>query len=112
MENDFKTKLNVIKLVTSALFARKQPFMIVNGNTPGVFYYTNVDVSRVVLYRPTIDDVISKVKITSEDVLSMLYEAYPILKDIIAQIDLVAFSTAVNKCLKEEKEVFNVYFSL
>jgi len=106
VENNFKTRLNVVKLVTSALFARKQPFMIINGNEPGVFYYTNVEVTRVALYRPTIDDVISKVKIVSEEVLSMLYEAYPTLKSIVAQINLVKFSTAVNKCLKDEKEKF------
>ena len=106
MEVDFKTKLKVVKFVTSALFARKQPFMIINGNEQGVFYYTNVEVSRVVLYRPTIEDVISKVKIVSEDVLKILYEAYPAFKNIVAQIDLRKFSTAVNKCVKEEPDKF------
>ncbi len=106
MEVDFKTKLKVVKFITSALFARKQPFMIINGNEQGVFYYTNVEVSRVVLYRPTIEDVVSKVKIVSEDVLKMLYEAYPAFKNIVAQIDLRKFSTAVNKCVKEEPDRF------
>lgn len=106
MEVDFKTKLKVVKFITSALFARKQPFMIINGNEQGVFYYTNVDVSRVVLYRPTIEDVVSRVKIISEDVLKILYEAYPVFKNIIAQIDLREFSKAVNKCIKEEPGKF------
>ena len=102
---DFKYRSEVVKLITSSLFARKQPFMIVNGNTPGLFYYTNIEPSRVGLYRPTIEDVLSQVTITSEKILDEFYSAFPKFKEIIAVINLTKFSTARNKlakCLKDK----------
>jgi len=104
--SDFKTQSNTVKLVTSALFARKQPFMIVNGGTPGMFYYTSITPNRVALYRPEIEDALSQVTIKNEGVLSDLYEAFPKLKEIVAVIDLVKFSAARNKLEKKTKDRF------
>lgn len=104
--SDFKSQSKTVKLVTSALFARKQPFMIVNCHEPGRFYYTNIEPSRVVLYRPTLEDALSQVTIKSETVLNDLYGAFPKLKEIIGAINLTRFSTARNKIEKVTKDRF------
>lgn len=99
----FSNALKTVKLLTSSLFARKQPYMIINGHTPGMFYYTNIDRDRITLYRPTMEDVLSKVTIKAADVTNVLNEAFPLLTNIVAEIDLMQFSTQLNKALKYNK---------
>lgn len=101
----FKTKLNKIKLITSSIFARKQQFMVINGATPTTFYYTNVESERVKMYRPTMEDSISKVVI-NEEVSKTLFEAFPDLTKGIVEIDLTKFSSTLNKAVSVEKGVF------
>lgn len=102
----FTEQFNVIKLITSSIFARKQPFLILNGTKPEVFYYTNIPHDRMALYRAAPDDVISRVIIKSPDVMSAFYSAFPTLKSAIAEIDIQKLSTFLNKAKKEYKESF------
>lgn len=97
----FDEQFNIVKLVTSSIFARKQKFLILNGNTPETFYYTNIPHERMALYRAAPGDVISKVTLKSPDVMHAFYEAFPTFKSIIAEVDVQDLSTNLNKAKKE-----------
>ena len=102
----FTEQFNIVKLVTSSIFARKQKFLILNGNKPDTFYYTNIPHERMALYRAAPDDVISKVTIKSPDVMTAFYDAFPTLKSVIAEVDVQDLSTNLNKAKKEYGESF------
>ena len=102
----FAEQFNIVKLVTSSIFARKQKFLILNGNNPGTFYYTNIPHERMALYRATPDDVISKVTVKSPDVMNAFYDAFPTLKSAIAEVDVQDLSTNLNKAKKEYGDSF------
>lgn len=102
----FAEQFNIVKLVTSSIFARKQKFLILNGNNPGTFYYTNIPHERMALYRATPDDVISKVTVKSPDVMNAFYDAFPTLKSVIAEVDVQDLSTNLNKAKKEYGDSF------
>ena len=102
----FAEQFNIVKLVTSSIFARKQKFLILNGNKPDTFYYTNIPHERMALYRAAPDDVISKVTVKSPDVMNALYDAFPTLKSVIAEVDVQNLSTNLNKAKKEYGDSF------
>lgn len=102
----FSEQFNIVKLVTSSIFARKQKFLILNGNKPDTFYYTNIPHERMALYRSAPDDVISKVTIKSPNVMAAFYDAFPKLASVIAEIDVQELSTNLNKAKKEYGERF------
>ena len=102
----FAEQFNIVKLVTSSIFARKQKFLILNGNKPDTFYYTNIPHERMALYRAAPDDVISKVTIKSPDVMTAFYDAFPTLRSVIAEVDVQDLSTNLNKAKKEYGESF------
>ena len=105
-KKELSASLKTIKLITSSLFARKQPFMIIDCTKPSTFYYTNIDRERVALYRPTAEDVLSKVTIKDDKVKEALFKAFPILEKSIVQLDLMKFSTYLNKSLKIKNDEF------
>ncbi len=77
--------------------------MIINGHTPGLFYFTNIDHERVLIYRPTMEDVLSKVTVKADDVMNAFYTAFPLLKEVVAQIYVASFSTGMNKWIQLNK---------
>ena len=91
-------KLNVLKLFLSSLYARKQKFLVVDGNSRCLFYLTNVPYERIPLYRPDIEDTMAKV-VVKELVAELLYEAFPIFGDACFELELAAFTAAFNKIL-------------
>lgn len=104
-QKEFNSKLATVKLITSSIFARKQQFMVINGSTPTSFFYTNVQSDRIRMYRPTMEDSISKVTI-NEEVSGVLFEAFPELRKGISEIDLMKFSATLNRAVSVEKGEF------
>lgn len=105
-KKEFSEALKTLKLLLSSLFARKQPYLIIDFRTPNTLYYTNIECERVGLYRPTMEDVLSKVTITEPKLVDLLYTAFPAFRNMIAQINLKDFSTALNKFGKYVKDRF------
>ena len=105
-KDEFRAKMVTIKLLMSSLYARKQPYLIIDCRAKGTFYYTNIEHDRIGLYRPNMEDVLSKVTVTADHVLDAFYESFPAFKDLIAELDLKAFSTYLNKHLKTVKDQF------
>ena len=103
---DFKESVKTVKLLLSSLFARKLPKMIVSYTSPGVFYFTNIESERIALYKATPEDVLSKVKIVSENVLRILYEAFPFMKESICEIDVSTMGSVLNKSLQVTKDKY------
>ena len=101
-EMSFAKKMSVVKLVLSSLFARKQDFLVVDGNVRNKLFYTNLSAERVIFYKPDIDDTLHEVKL-SEEVARSFYDILPLLKDVICIIHLPTLLKTMNKRLAEIK---------
>ena len=51
-----KKKVDTLKCLFSSLFARKQKFLIIDGNNKDRLIYANFPYERTVYYRPTPED--------------------------------------------------------
>ena len=91
-------KLNALKLFLSSLYARKQKFLVVDGNEKGLFYLTNVPYERIPLYRPDIEDTMAKVRVKGL-IADLLYEALPVFGQACFELTLAEFTAAFNKIL-------------
>ena len=98
-----KKKIEKIKLLLSSLFSRSQKYLLVDGNNKGRLVFTNFPYERVILYKSEPEDIISTVSITNSEISDILYEAFPMLGSIVAEIHLQQFLAAVNKCLADDK---------
>ena len=103
-EMSFNKKMNSIKLLLSSLFARKQNWVVFNGDDPNTLIFTTVPVERIVFYRPDIDDQMSLVKVTDEGI-KYLYELFPFFRSTCGVIFLPDFLSTVNKLISENKGV-------
>lgn len=97
-----KKKVETVKLLLSSLFARKQKFLIVDGNNKNRLIYTNFPYERTIYYRATPEDTICGVTVNDE-LIPLLHEAFPIFEKIVAELNLQQFMSAVNKCLAADK---------
>ena len=98
-----KKKIEKVKLLLSSLFSRSQKYLIVDGSSKNRLVFTNFPYERVILYKSEPEDVMSVVSITNKEVSDALYEAYPILGGIVAEIHLQQFLAAMNKSLAADK---------
>lgn len=97
-----KKKVETVKYLLSSLFARKQKYLIVDGNNKNRLIYANFPYERVIYYRSTPEDSICGVTV-NPDIVPILHEAFPIFEKIIAEIDLMSFMAAFNKSLANDK---------
>ena len=98
-----KKKVEKIKLLLSSLFSRSQKFLVVDGSNKNRLVFTNFPYERVILYKSEPEDVMSMVSITNKEVSDILYEAFPILGGIVAEIHMLPFLASMNKCLTADK---------
>lgn len=98
-------KVNKAKLILSNLFARKQKRLIVDGSRPGILYFTNIEHDRISFYRPTAEDVLSKVQL-SETASDIIYTVMPIFKKMIADIEIQKFCASFNKAYRNDKSKY------
>lgn len=101
-ENIDKKKIDTVKLLLSSLFARKQKYLIVDGKSKNRLIYANFPYERTIYYRPTPEDAICGVTVNDE-LVPLLHEAFPLFDKVVAEIDLMKFMSAVNKCLAKDK---------
>lgn len=101
-ELSFNKKMNIVKMLLSSLFARKQSYLIVDGNNRNVFYMTNIPHARIPVYKADVDDTIAKVTI-SEEMAQIVYEAFPVFGEVVAEIDITTFMSTVNKRIAKAK---------
>ena len=94
----FNKKINLVKLILSSLFARKQPYLVVDGNVRGKLFVTNIPDDRAVFYKPDIDDTLHEVKLT-EYAMKYFYEIFPTFKDCICIVHLPTMLSTMNKRL-------------
>lgn len=97
-ETAFNKKVNTVKLILSSLFARKQDFLVVDGNVRNKLFFTNISSDRAIFYKPDIEDTLHEVKL-SETVASSFYDIFPIFKDTICIIQLTKLLSRMNKRL-------------
>ena len=98
-----KKKIETVKYLLSSLFARKQKYLIVDGNNKNKLIYSNFPYERIINYRPTPEDTVCGVMI-NDTVAPVLYEAFPIFGNIVAEIKLMAFMSAFNKTIASQKD--------
>lgn len=75
--------------------------MIVDGQNPGVLYFTTIPRERIAIYRAAPEDVLSRVKLSNES-MEVVYGAFPILKNTVCEITLQEFCKALNKASKDD----------
>lgn len=97
-----KKKVETVKYLLSSLFARKQKYLIVDGNNKNRLIYANFPYERVIYYRSTPEDSICGVTVNPE-IVPILHEAFPLFEKVIAEIELMSFMAAFNKCLANDK---------
>ena len=97
-----KKKVETVKYLLSSLFARKQKYLIVDGNNKNRLIYANFPYERVIYYRSTPEDSICGVTV-NDSVVPILHEAFPIFEKIVAEIELMSFMAAFNKSLANDK---------
>ena len=100
----FNKHVNLTKLLLSSLFARKQKYLIVNGNCRNKFLYTNISPERAIFYKVDIEDTLHVVNL-SEKAADSLYTVFPSFRDIVACINLTELMKAMNKRLTTIKGV-------
>ncbi len=103
-KKEFSECVNVVKLLTSSIFARKLNCLTTTCKEDGLFYYSNIPWERIVLYRPDISDGLSKVKVTNETVVNAFYTAFPSLKEMSVEFNIPALSSALNKYFSMHKK--------
>ena len=103
-KNMFAECVKVVKLLTSSIFARKLTYLTTTCKEDGLFYYSNISWERIVLYRPDINDSLSKVKITNDTVINAFYAAFPSLREMSVEFNIPALSSALNKYLSIHKK--------
>lgn len=97
-EMAFNKKVNTVKLILSSLFARKQDFLVVDGNVRNKLFFTNITTDRAIFYKPDIEDTLHEVKL-SETVAPSFYDIFPIFKDSICIVHLAKLLSRMNKRL-------------
>ena len=98
-----KDKIEKIKLLLSSLFSRSQKYLVVDGSNKNRLVFANFPYERVILYKSEPEDVMSVVSITNKEISDVLYEAYPILGGVVAEIQMQQFLASMNKCLAADK---------
>ena len=102
-----KKKVDALKCLFSSLFARKQKFLIIDGNIKDRLIYANFPYERTVYYRPTPEDTMCGVTVNAE-LVGILHEAFPIFDKIVGEINLMNFMSAFNKALANNKSAWPV----
>lgn len=97
-----KKKIDTVKYLLSSLFARKQKYLIVDGNNKDRLIFTNFPYERTINYRSEPEDSLCVVDVQNE-VAPILHEAFPIFEKIVAEIELLAFMAALNKSFAIDK---------
>lgn len=97
-----KKKVETIKLLLSSLFARKQKYLVVDGANKNKVIYSNFPYERTIYYRPTPEDTMCGVTINPE-VMPIFHEAFPVLDNVVAEINLQPFMSTFNKGLSTDK---------
>lgn len=97
-----KKKVETVKLLLSSLFARKQKYLIIDGNRKNRLIYANFPYERTIYYRSTPEDTICGVTINDE-IVPILHEAFPAFGSIVAEIELQPFMSSLNKLLSNDK---------
>lgn len=97
-----KKKVETVKYLLSSLFARKQKYLVLDGNCKNRLIYANFPYERVIYYRSTPEDSICGVTV-NDSVIPILHEAFPIFSNIVAEIELMSFMAAFNKSLANDK---------
>ena len=97
-----KKKVETVKYLLSSLFARKQKYLIVDGNCKNRLIYANFPYERVIYYRSTPEDSICGVTV-NDSVVPVLHEAFPIFEKVVAELELMSFMAAFNKSLTNDK---------
>lgn len=97
-----KKKIETIKYLLSSLFARKQKYLIVDGNTKNRLIFANFPYERTINYRSEPEDSLCVVDIQDE-VAPIFYEAFPIFEKVIAELELLPFMSAFNKSFAADK---------
>lgn len=97
-----KKKVETIKLLLSSLFARKQKYLVLDGKFKNRLIYANFPYERTIYYRPTPEDTVCGVTV-NDSIVPILYEAFPLFGEIVAEISLQPFMSTLNKCLTNDK---------
>lgn len=97
-ETAFNKKVNAVKLILSSLFARKQDYLVVDGNIRNKLLFTNISPDRAIFYKPDIEDTLHEVKL-SEAAASNFYDIFPIFRSTICVVQLSKLLSRMNKRL-------------
>lgn len=97
-----KKKIETVKYLLSSLFARKQKYLIVDGNTKNRLIFANFPYERTINYRSEPEDSLCVVDV-QDGVAPILYEAFPIFDNVIAELELLPFMSAFNKSIANDK---------
>jgi len=97
-----KKKIETVKYLLSSLFARKQKYLVVDGNNKNSLIYANFPYERTINYRSTPEDSVCCVMV-NDTVAPLIHEAFPVFDKIIAEIELMPFMAAFNKSIAKDK---------
>ena len=103
-ELSFNKKMDVFKLIMSSLFARRQDWLVFNGDELNTFMFSNIPIERVTFYRSDIDDTLARVKITDK-AAGIIYELFPFLREACGIINMSMFLSTINKLVAKTKGV-------
>lgn len=94
--SDPKQQTKTWKLYMSSLFARSMPY-IVTGFDDGMILFTTIVPEKLQRAIVETDDAMQFVKFKKEDILTDIYEAFPLLKEASVIVNVLTISGYINK---------------